>query len=124
VSGEDIVSLTGKLTWQPWAVPIHGRWFVRPFSAALQVTYTFGGEYFVTSPSKYGPDYWDVPTALRAGVAFGGSVGRKGAGTVRELGLYFELVALDAMLVLWARNTDSLGPADAFSLALGVRLAL
>jgi hypothetical protein len=124
IGGEDITSFTGKLTWQPWEVQLHRRWFLRPVAAALQVTYTLGDEYFVTLPSRYRPHYYDFPSALRAGVAFGGSLGRKGRGAVREVGLYAELVALDAMLFLWLRNREALGPADVFSLAVGLRLAL
>jgi hypothetical protein len=124
VGGEDIVSFTGKLTWQPWELAIDRRWLVRPLAAALQVTYTLGDDYFVTLPSRYRPHYYDFPTALRAGVALGGALARKGSGAFREVGLYFELVALDAMLFLWAKNPEAVGPSDVFSLALGVRFAL
>jgi hypothetical protein len=124
VGGEDILSFTGKLTWQPWELASDRRWFVRPLAAALQVTYTLGDDYFVTLPSRYRPHYYDFPTALRAGVALGGTVGRKGGGKLREVGLYFELVALDTMLFLWAHNPEALDADDVFSLALGVRFAL
>jgi hypothetical protein len=127
VGGEDIVSFTAKLTWLPWALDVGRRWLVRPFSAGVQTTYTLGDDYFMTLPSRYRPHYYDFPnypTALRAGVAFGGALGRKGSGTIREIAVYAELVALDTMLVAWARNREALGLADVFSLALGVRLAL
>jgi hypothetical protein len=124
VGGEDIVSFTAKLTWLPWEVDLGRRWFLRPLSTGLQLTYTLGDEYFVTLPSKYGPGYYDHPTALRAGVAFGGALGRKGSGAIRELSVYAELVALDLMLVAWARNRETIGPTDVFSLAIGLRFAL
>lgn len=124
VGGEDIISVTAKLTWLPWEIDVSRRWFLQPLSTALQVTYTFGDEYFVTLPSRYRPHYYDFPTALRAGVAFGGALGRRGSGRIRELAVYAELVAIDTMLFLWAGNREALGPADVFSLALGVRLAL
>ena len=116
--------LTGKLTWLPWKVSLGRRWLVRPVSAALQLTYTFGDDYFVALPDGYPDDYYDFPTALRAGVALGGTVARRGRGTFREVGLYWEVVALDAMLLLWARNPETLGPRDVFSLALGIRATL
>jgi hypothetical protein len=124
IGAEDIVSFTGKLTWVPWRIPVERRWYVRPLTLGLQVTYTLGDEYFVTVPSRYGPGYYDFPTALRAGIALGGGVGRRLGGAIREVGLYYELVALDAMLFLWARNTRALGPEDVFTLALGVRVGL
>jgi hypothetical protein len=124
VGGEDIVSFTGKLTWLPWELPLGRRWLVRPFSAAVQLTYTLGHEYFLVLPERYGPNYYDFETALRAGLALGGTVGRRGGGALKEIGVYWELVALDAMLVIWYRNTGTFGPRDVFTLALGIRLAL
>jgi hypothetical protein len=124
VGGEDIVSFTGKLTWLPWEVPLDRRWLLRPLTLGLQLTYTLGDEYFIDDPSRYGPNYYDVPTALRAGIALGGVVGRRGGGRIRELGVYWELVAIDTMLFSWMRNPDALGPIDVFSLALGVRMSL
>jgi hypothetical protein len=124
VGGDDIVSFTGKLTWQPWELHIDRRWFVRPLTAALQVTYTLGDDYFVTLPSRYRPHYYDFPTALRAGVALGGALARKGSGAFREVGIYFELVALDTMLFLWRKNPEALDADDVFSLAVGQRFAL
>jgi hypothetical protein len=121
IGGDDIVSFTGKLTWLPWHLSVGRRWLVRPLTASLQVTYTLGGDYWLTLPARYRPDYYDVPTAVRAGLGFGAAVGRRGGGKLRELGAYAELVALDTMLFTWARNTEALGPADVFSLAVGVR---
>jgi hypothetical protein len=124
VGGEDIVSLSGKLTWLPWEFGLDPRWRVRPLTLGLQLTYTFGDEYFVDDPGFYGPDYYDFPTALHAGVALGGLVGRRGGGRIRELGVYWEVVALDTALFTWMRNPHVVGPADVFSLALGLRLSL
>jgi hypothetical protein len=124
VGGKEIVSLTGKLTWLPWEVSLDRRWVVRPLTLGLQLTYTFGDAYFVEDPAFYGPDYYDFPTALHAGLAFGGAVGRHGHGRIRELGVYWELVAIDKPIFTWIRNPDTVGPADVFSLALGVRMSL
>jgi hypothetical protein len=124
IDDDDILSLTGKLSWLPWTVELGRRWVLRPATLALQVTYTFGDEYYVLLPDRYPAGYHDFPTALRAGLAVGAGVSRRSRGALRELGVYAELVALDAMLVSWARNRDGLGPTDVFSLALGVRGAL
>lgn len=118
------MALTGKLTWLPWRISLGPRWYLTPITGALQLTYTFGQEYFGLLPDRYPPGYYDFPTALRAGVGVGGAVARRGAGKVREVAAYWELVALDVMLVSWARNSSALGAADVFSLALGIRLAL
>jgi hypothetical protein len=125
VGGDDIFSFTGKLTWLPWELSLGRRWLVRPFSMAVQLTYTLGGEYYVLLPERFPHEYYDFPTALRAGLAFGGTIGRRrGGGALGEVGVYWELVALDVMLVTWYRNTGTLGPQDVFTLALGIRVAL
>jgi hypothetical protein len=124
LGGKDIVSFSGKLTWLPWELPVDRRWLVRPLTLGVQLTYTLGDEYFVNDPAFYGPDYYDFPTALHAGVTFGGIVGRRGHGRIRELGVYWEFVAIDKPIFTWIRNPDVVGPADVFSLALGVRMSL
>jgi hypothetical protein len=124
IDDDDILSLTGKLTWLPWSVALDRRWVLRPATLALQVTYTFGDEYYVFLPDRYPEGYHDFPTALRAGLAVGAGISRRSHGLLRELGVYAELVALDAMLFNWVWNHDALGPTDVFSLALGVRAAL
>jgi hypothetical protein len=119
--GGDIFSLTAKLGWAPWVMRESG-WIVRPAYAAAQLTYTFGDRYFVALPDRYPDEYYHLPTAIRGALALGISAGRPALG-LDELGAYLELVALDAALVAWARNPTVLGPAEVFSLALGIRAA-
>lgn len=121
IGGDDVFSVTGKLTLQPWRRDLGRRWILRPLYGALLLTYTFGRQYFIRPPPQYRGGYFDGPTALRAGIALGGNVAVRTDGAVREVGLYWEVVALDFMLVSWFRNAGSLGPGDVFSLALGLR---
>lgn len=122
VGGESIVSLTGKLTLAPWRLRPGSGWSLRPLTAAVLLTYTFGDEYFLRLPDHYPHGYYSAATALRSALALGASVGRRQWG-LQELGVYAELVALDAMLALWIANPSGLGPDDVVSLALGVRAA-
>ena len=115
VGGDDVFSVTGKLTLSPWRLEA-GRWRIRPFTAALQLTYTFGDSYFVI------PDEPFTPTALRAALGFGAAASVPVRG--RKVGLYAELVALDVGLYYWLSNRDALSPVDVFSVALGVRVEL
>jgi hypothetical protein len=119
--GGDVFSLTAKLAWTPWILRDSG-WIVRPAYAAAQLTYTFGDRYFVRLPDRYPDEYYHLPTALRGALALGISAGKPVLG-LDELGAYLELVALDAALVAWTRNPTVLGPAEVFSLALGIRAA-
>lgn len=122
IGGVDVTALTGKVTWSPWTVGVGRRWALRPLGLGLQVTYTFGDDFFTEPPARFPGDYYDFPTALRAGVAVGGAFVRRNGGHLREVGVYWEVVALDVMLVAWARNPRALGPEDVLSLALGVRV--
>jgi len=115
VGGTDIFAVTAKLTWAPWVVDA-GRWRLHPVTAALQVTYTFGDQYFVV------PRFAFTPTALRGGVGIGVAASRPAWG--RRVGLYAELGAIDIGLGYWLTNRDSVRASDVFSLALGARVEL
>jgi hypothetical protein len=122
LGGEHIVSLTGKLTWRPLRAGLGDRWTVHPLTLSLQMTNTFGDEYWIFEPSKYPTDdYYPLPTALRGGLGVGSDVGTTLWGLDR-VSLYYELVALDAMLGFWIGNRHALSPLDVFSLAVGLRL--
>lgn len=117
-----MASLTGKATLAPFGVALGQRWLLRPLTLALQVSYTFGERFFTEPPGRFPGDYYDFMTAPRAAVGVGGAVVRRNGGHLREVGVYWELVALDVMLVAWYRNPGALGPEDVFSLALGLRV--
>jgi hypothetical protein len=115
IAGEHLFMATSKLTWQPLALR-HRGWLLRPLTLGLQVTYAHGDQFFVR------PGYYAIPTALRAGVSVGGSLSRTRLRRVREAGLYWEAVALDAALREWRYNGRTVGVEDVVSLALGVRV--
>jgi hypothetical protein len=118
IGGTDILSVTAKLTGQPFRMDVRGV-ELRPVTIALQLTYTFGDEYFVRPPSQFPGGYYDFPTAIRAGLAVGSAATMRVGN--RRIGAYYELVALDVMLRAWSDNRRTMGPLDVFSLALGVR---
>jgi hypothetical protein len=121
IGGSDILSVTAKVTGRPLAVRVRGvEW--RPLSLGVQVTYTFGDQYFVRPPSQFPGKYYDFPTSLRAGIAVGTSADVRVGD--RRVGAYAELVALDVMLKAWADNRGALSAADVFSLAVGLRTDL
>lgn len=122
VGGESIVSATAKLTWAPWRLRSGAGWSLRPLTGAVQLTYTFGDEYFLSLPDHYPSGYYSTASALRGALALGASAGRP-AWELDELSLYAELVALDAMLFFWAKNPGALGANDVVSVALGVKAA-
>lgn len=118
IGGDDIYSVTGKVTYAPFRLRAAGRWRVEPVRTALQVTYTMGSQYFTRSPSRYPSGYYDLPTAWHTGIAVGGALTHRSRGG-RELGLYWESVALTMMLRDWLRNPDVIDASDVFSFAVG-----
>lgn len=116
----DLVTLTGKVTYLPWRIGLPRGWRLRPVTAAFAVTYTFGDRFFLRSPSKYPSGYAPLPTALRASVALGATIGRP-VWRLRELALSVELVAVDVPLAYWISNRGPVDASDVISLALGVR---
>lgn len=119
IADTTLVSLTGKLTFVPWIVRLERGWRLRPVTAALAVTYTFGDRFHLLPPDRYPSDYLPLPTAVRASLALGGTIGRP-VWRLRELALSVELVAVDVPLVYWLTN-DAVDASDVISLALGVR---
>jgi hypothetical protein len=119
--GEHIVATTAKLTWLPWHLSA-GDWKVRPLTLAFQVTYTFGAEYWVVQPDRYPKGYYQLPTAINTALALGAAAGRPLWG-LEEVGAYLEFVALDTVLTFWLANRGTIDIQDAFSAALGARVA-
>jgi hypothetical protein len=115
-----LVALTGKLTWLPWSARLARDWRLRPFTAGLAVSYWLNDRFFLRNPDRYPSGYYPVPTALRATVAVGGTIGRS-IGPFSELALYWELVAVDVPLAFWIQNRRTVSATDVISLALGVR---
>lgn len=123
VGGLDIFSLTAKLGWAPWRLE-RGEWALRPLVAGAQLTYTFGGQYFLVQPDRYPEHYYPRPTALQLGFTIGGALATPLQLLERRVGVFAELVALDHLLRLWYLNPRTMAATDVFSLAMGVRVAL
>lgn len=87
------------------------------------MTYTFGSEYFLSTPGHYPSGYYDVPTALHGGATLGGSLSRAiGRGGESELGVYWEVVALAQAVRDHLENPRVVGLSEVVSLALGTVL--
>lgn len=120
VGGHDIFSTTAKLGYAPWRVRAAARgWHLVPLTVGVQATYTFGAQYFVTSPGRYPSGYYEIPTALDLGLSVGGAVLREFGGGERALGLYAELVALVKDLRELHHNPRTVGVADVVTFAAG-----
>lgn len=121
IAGVDLVAVTGKLTWLPWSVRLGRTWRARPLTAGLALTYWRAGDrFFALNRDRYPAGYYPLPSAIRGSVAVGGTLGRP-AGSLSELALYWEVVAVDLPLAFWLQNPGAVRASDVLSLALGVR---
>lgn len=115
VGGEEIHSVTSKLTWLPLRVKQGERFIINPLTAGILVNYAFGDQYFLFSPEKYPYDYYGFPTAMHIGIFVGGSI------EVKRLGIYYELGTTDKELLSYVGNSKSLAFSDILNLAAGIR---
>jgi hypothetical protein len=120
VGGVYIHAVSSKLTWHVLEkVELKG-WELRPLSAGLLVSYTFGKQYFLFSPENYPYSYYDFPTALHGGVFVGGRVD-KSLRRGRKVGLYYELGSNDREITSYLNNRASLKIPEILNLALGIK---
>jgi hypothetical protein len=121
LAGAELFSLNLKLTWLPWTARLSERWRLRPITVGFVASYALRDRFFLTNPGKYPTsDYYPLPTALRLGLAAGGTLGRR-VGRLAELGVYWELGAWDLPLAFWIQNPGTVRASDVIGLALGVR---
>ena len=119
-----IHALTGKFTYSPIKPLQYGNFRVKPFSTGLFVNYTFGKQYFGFRPENYPYDYYKFPTSLHIGGFVGGEVFREPVRPkpFRHIGVYYELLTFDRLLLSYMNNRNALSLTDIFSLGLGVKL--
>lgn len=123
VGGLYIHAVSSKLTWH-MVKKLQGKSFeLRPLSAGVLVSYTFGKQYFLFWPENYPYSYYDFPTALHAGVFIGGRVDKPFKNGQR-VGLYYELGSNDREISSYLVNRSSLKLTDILNLAIGIRTSL
>lgn len=120
VGGDNIHAVSSKLTWYPVKKVDLKSLELRPLSAGVLLSYTFGKQYFLFSPENYPYSYYNFPTALHAGVFIGGRVD-KPFKNGKRVGLYYELGSNDREISSYLSNRNSLKLSEILNLALGVR---
>ena len=123
IGGVTIQSLTVKGIWFPFSIRTGSAMEIKPFSAGLLVQYTFGKQYFGFDPENYPYEYYKFPTAFHGGVLVGGSLTKKlNTGSIRGVGLYYELVSFDTELISYINNTQTLSLTDVLSMGIGIQV--
>ena len=120
VGGVHIHTVSSKLTWFPIKKIDLKSVELRPLSAGVTLSYTFGKQYFLFWPENYPYSYYDFPTALHTGVFIGGRID-KPFKNKRKIGLYYELGSNDREITSFVQNGRSLKLTDILNLALGIR---
>lgn len=121
VGGVYIHAVSSKLTWHPLKKMALKSLELRPLSAGVLVSYTFGKQYFLFSPENYPYSYYNFPTALHGGVFIGGRLDKPLPGGRRRVGLYYELGSNDREITSYLNNRSSIKITEILNLALGIK---
>lgn len=124
IGGDDILSLTSKLTYSPWSLPLSSRYTVIPFSAGPYLSYSFGSQFDTFLPNEYPEGYYWWASSLRLGAFIGGRLKMALPATraFSHISLYYELSSYDLLMISLVQNTGYLGISDIFSLSLGLKI--
>ncbi len=122
--GDALISLTTKITYSPWRIPLKNDYHVSPFSIGFYSSHTFGPQFDTKWPEYYPKGYYWWATAIRLGAYVGGKVGLdvKNKKHIKGFEFYYEVGTYDLMFISYVQNTGFLKPSDILSLALGVKV--
>lgn len=123
VGGVNIHSLTAKLTALPITPVKWKNTSINLLSAGLLVNYTLGKQYFGFTPDNYPFEYYGFPTSVHAAAFLGGGINQKLKTKKRlnNIGLYYEVLTYDVLLISYLGNKNSLSLTDIMSLGIGIR---
>jgi hypothetical protein len=97
----------------------------QPLRTGLQLSYTFGDEYYVTGPEdKYPRSYYGFSTALLLHLHVGGQLSMDTPQKLKKFALYYELGSNSKYIASYAQSPKYLSPFKIFNLALGLRMKL
>ena len=125
IGGDRIVTSAIKVTYRPIKpIPVKAiDW--QPLRIGMQVSYTFGGDYFAREPGdQYERGYYGFPTALHGSILFGGQVDFARINKLDKFSAYYEFGSSMEYIISYIQNPKYLGPGKIFNLALGIRMRL
>ena len=125
IGGDRITTAAIKATYVP-VKPIRFKtvdW--QPLRTGVQISYTFGDEYFAFEPhDKYPKSYYGFSTALHGSILLGGQVDFVRVNRLHNFSAYYEFGSSVEYIISYIQNPKYLGPGKIFNLALGVRMRL
>lgn len=124
IGGDHIISMSAKMTYSPWKIPIQQDWAVVPFSVGPYLSYSFGSQFDTILPDIYPDGYYWWATSLRFGIFAGGRMSKATPHLNKISGIefYYEVGTYDLEFLSYIQNTDYLGVTDIISLSLGVKV--
>ncbi|PKV67092.1 hypothetical protein [Pontibacter ramchanderi] len=125
IGGDHIWTTALKATAVPFKTIPVGSLDWQPLRTGLQLSYTFGEQYFIVEPrEKYEKGYYGFPTALHLYLHLGGQVDFARVGELQRFAVYYEVNTSAEYLISYIQNPKYLGLGKIFNLALGVRVKL
>ena len=122
VGGDRIMTAALKTAYVPFKTIPVGKLAWRPLRTGVQVSYTFGDDYFALQPEdKYPKEYYKFSTAIHFYFLLGGELEFPDIRGLERFGFYYEAAALGEYMVAYAVNPGYLNPAKIFHLGLGIR---
>ncbi len=125
IGGDRIVTSAIKATYiavEPYQIR-SVEW--QPLRTGLQLSYTFGDEYFVREPEdKYPKSYYGFSTALHLNLLLGGQVSINKPHKLNRFAAYYEFGSNTEYIVSYIQNPKYLSHLKIFNLAFGVRMKL
>ena len=123
--GDALITITTKVTYSPWRIPLKDSYFIAPFSIGLYSSHTFGPQFDTKWPEYYPEGYYWWATAVRLGAYVGGKVGRdvQFLKRKRQMEFYYELGTYDLLFISYVQNTGYLKLKDITNLAFGLKMA-
>lgn len=124
--GDALISITAKVTYSPWRIPLQNAYHIAPFSIGFYSSYTFGPQFDTKWPEYYPKGYYWWATSVRLGAFIGGKIGHdvKLLKKERQMELYYELGTYDLLFISYVQNTSYLKPKDIINLAFGLKMNL
>lgn len=124
IGGDHIISLSAKITYAPWTLPLSHNYSVIPFSTGPYLSYSFGSQFDTFLPNEYPNGYYWWASSLRLGAFIGGSIRKsiKSSSRFSGVALYYELGTYDLKFISFFQNPDYLNITDILSMSLGVKV--
>ena len=117
--------LTAKYTASPFTLKLNNTISFEALTFGLFVTRIYGDGYWITEPSQFPDDYFDLATGVRANIFIGERINfaLKNKGLVEQIGLYYEL-NVNEMFIVSDTQSSHINVFDHMNISFGAKLKM